>query len=762
MKNIHITMLFALLAHFAFAQNSLNGTIKDKENQEPLEQVSIYFPQLEKGTVTNADGYYEINNLPTGKFKIVVSYIGYQTYSQTLEILNKSTKLSLELNTSAIEMEEVIVSTPFHKLQRENVMKVERSSIRELQNAGAINLAEGLTNIPGVESVSTGVGIGKPVIRGLSSNRVLTYTQGIRLENQQFGDEHGLGISDAGIESIEVIKGPASLLYGSDALGGVLYLNPEKFANTNEVDGDINLNYFSNTQGINGNAGIKASSDKLKFLARFGGSSHVDYKTGGDERVTNSRFNEKDLKTGLAYQLSHFKTEVRYNYNNSELGIPEEIGEQSTDRNAIEPFQNITSHILSSKSNIYFNNSSLQVILGLTNNNRQEFEDHHHEEEEGEEHKEGEDHDEEEEHHEGEEAALDMKLQTLSYNIQYNLAKIGAVETIVGVQGMNQTNKNYGEEVLIPDASTNDIGVLATSHIHFKKSDIQLGIRFDRRIIDGEENGIIGDEGYIAALDRSYNSFNLAAGYKIDLSKNIISRLNVASGFRAPNLAELTSNGSHEGTNRYEIGNENLDNERNVQTDLSLEFQNEHFEFYINGFYNSISDYIYLEPNGTTVDGDAVFLYQQQDANLYGSEAGLHYHPHPLDWLHMESNFSIVNGDLKNGGNLPLIPANNWTNTLRFELAKINENLYNGYGFVTLKSYFAQTRVSEFETPTSAYSLLNLGFGATVAISNQPIEIKLSANNILDKEYISHLSRLKSDGIGNIGRNINLGVSIPL
>ena len=146
-----------------------------------------------------------------------------------------------------------------------------------------------------------------PVIRGLSSNRVLVYTQGIRLENQQFGDEHGLGVGDAGIESVEVIKGPASLLYGSDAMGGVLYLNPEKFALSGETKGDVNFDYYSNTSGYNVNAGIKTSWKRLKFLARGSMTSHSDYKTGDNQRVTNSRFSEKDFKSGLAYQVSNFK-----------------------------------------------------------------------------------------------------------------------------------------------------------------------------------------------------------------------------------------------------------------------------------------------------------------------------------------------------------------------------------------------------------------------------------------------------------------------
>src|SRR5699024_4085973 len=129
--------------------------------------------------------------------------------------------------------------------------------MEKIKAMGNITLADGIKNISGVHVISTGTGIGKPVIRGLSSNRVLTYTQGVRVENQQFGDEHGLGINDSGIESIEVIKGPASLLYGSDALGGVLYINPEKFAPSGETESDLNSTYFSNTLGISTNLGIR-------------------------------------------------------------------------------------------------------------------------------------------------------------------------------------------------------------------------------------------------------------------------------------------------------------------------------------------------------------------------------------------------------------------------------------------------------------------------------------------------------------------------
>lgn len=742
-----ILLLLAFWAFTAQSQSSIRGLVTDASDNSPLEQVSVYIPQLEKGVVTDASGNFEIQNLPAGTYKLVASFIGYRTYSINVSPGEQTSALQIQLEPSAIEMEEVIVSTPFHKLQRENVMKVEQIRMTELRNKGSVTLSDGITNIPGVESVSTGIGIGKPVIRGLSANRVLVYAQGVRLENQQFGDEHGLGVNDAGIESVEVIKGPASLLYGSDALGGVLYLNPEKFAMSKESEGDVALNYFSNTQGFSGNAGFKTSGERFKFLLRGSLSSHTDYKGGDGILVTNSRFRDYDLKTGVGYQTGLLKTELRYNFNYSELGIPESLGDQSRDRNPLTPYQELANHILSSDTDLFFNNSSLRLTLGYVYNDRKEFEEH---EEEG-------DPAEEEEG-----PALHMQLATLNYNLQYHLPKSKRLETIIGVQGMHQTNENLGEEVLIPDATTNDFGILATSHLHFDKSDLQLGLRYDLRSISSEQNGLSGEDGYIAPLDRDFNSVNAALGYRIDLSKQIIGRINLASGFRAPNLAELTSNGVHEGTNRYEIGDPNLDNEQNFQTDLALEYENEHFEFYVNGFYNLVNSFIYLEPNGEFVGADAEYLYRQQDARLYGGEIGVHIHPHPLDWLHLESSFESVTGELDEGGNLPLIPANSLNNILRVEFERRESRLQSAYAFVGLISVFKQDRVSAFETTTPGYTLLNAGLGGRTSIFKQEVELRLSANNLLDKRYVSHLSRLKPDGIANIGRNISLGVRVLL
>jgi iron complex outermembrane receptor protein len=735
MKNILFALIVGLSA-FSYAQNKVRGTIVDANNS-PIPGATINLPEIHKETVSDSNGMFELTNLPSGRFQIVFSFVGFESKNQIFNTNLKPTDLNIVLQESVHQMDEVIVSTPFQKLQSQNVMKVEFASVKELRQKGAVTLIEGLATIPGVSQVSTGVSIGKPVIRGLSGNRVLVYTQGVRLENQQFGEEHGLGLNDAGVESVEVIKGPASLLYGSDAIGGVLYFNPEKFARANQSELNFNTKYFSNTLGSNSSLGYKVSGNDLKFTARVSNNSHADYEIPTGERVTNTRYNELDFKTGLGYSNANFSTVFRYNFNRLDLGIPENgIGEQSTSKNTEFPKQGIFAQILSLNNVIFFRNSKLDADIGYIANDRSEFED-------------------------SDQASLRMKLNTFNYNVKYHLPKFGNLEAIIGTQGMHQTNTNFGEELLIPDATTNDFGFFGTANYEWNKNVLQAGIRFDNRKIVALENGEIGEEGYFAPLDKKYESFNASLGFKTNLKENTTLRLNVASGFRAPNLAELTSNGVHEGSNRYEIGNANLKNEQNVQTDLNLEYKNVHFEMYINGFYNLINNYIFIEPNGNVIEDNDVYDYTQANANLFGGEAGIHFHPHPLDWLHILSSFESVRGQKKDGQNLPLIPANRFINTLRTEF---NSTKYfkESYAMISVEYTLKQKNASIFETASNDYTLVNLGFGGKVTLGKTSFDVTLNANNLLNKSYISHLSRLKNDGIPNIGRNIILGINFSI
>ena len=737
-------LLFILILGFSnllLSQNSVSGTVTDETN-EPVFGVQIFIEQLHLGTTSDENGYFKLKNIPTGNHQIIFSYIGFKNEIVQITIPNKENKkISVKLSESVFHMDEVLVSSPFHKIQSENVMKVEYKSIKSLQKNGGATLIQSLVSIPGVEQFSTGTGIGKPVIRGLSGNRVLIYAQGVRLENQQFGSDHGLGLNEAGIESVEVIKGPASLLYGSDALGGVLYFNPEKFATENETAVSLSQKFYSNTLGSNTSLGVKTSKNKFKYLIRGTYNTHSDYKIPNDDRVSNTRFNEKDFKAAIGFNSNIFVSELRYNFTRSDIGITEGIAEQSTSKNTRLPFQKIDNHILSLHNHFFLNKSKFDLDLGYVYNKRQEFESDTHN------------------------ADLFLKLNTFTYDLKYYLPKFKDIETIVGIQGMHQENKNFGNELLIPNANINNIGLLSTAL--WKVNDdnsLQGGIRFDFNQLETEEHRIPQDDGstkIFEAISKNYQNFTASLGYKTNLFKNITTRINLASGFRAPNLAELTSNGVHEGTFRYEIGNPDLQSEKNFQSDLALEYKSEHIEVFVNGFYNKINNYIFIAPNGEMINGFDVYNYLQNDAKLFGGEFGIHYHPHPIDWLHLESSFETVTGKQDTGAYLPLIPANKLNNIIRTEF-KGNDKISEIFFSLKLESFFEQNKVSDFEQKTSAYNLLNFSLGGDLNFNKTNWRINFNINNLLNKSYISHLSALKSDGIPNPGRNFVIGINLDI
>ncbi len=732
MKKLFILIFFTSFIAIGYTQNTLSGNITD-ENGTLLFGVQIYSENLQKGTTSDEDGFYEIKNIPNGKHTFLFTYIGFETQQKKINLFNESNIINTTLFETVFHMDEVIVSTPFNKLQSENVMKVEHKSVTSLEKKGGTTLVESISTIAGVTNMSTGNGIGKPVIRGLSGNRVLTYTQGVKLENYQNGEKHGLGVNESGIESVEVIKGPASLLYGSDALGGVLYLIPEKFAHNNTTRGDASIKYFSNTLGFNTQIGARTSGDKFKFLVRGAYDTHSDYKTGNNERVTNSRYNEADFKAAMGYTTNSFTADLRYNYNQSQIGLPKEIGKQETSKEMMGLYQDLNYHIISLKNDFVLNSSSIKTNLGYINNNRKLMINNN--------------------------KTVDMKLNTFNYDAKWFLPELNKFETVIGVQGMIQNNTNYGTQVFLPDANINDFGVFGNLNYNWTESAIQAGIRFDNRKIDTEEYGILGEEHYIEAIDKSLNSFSGSVGYKTNISQALIARLNLASGFRAPNLSELSSNGLHEG--RWEIGNSNLENEQNIQIDLSLEYKAKHFEFFINSFYNNIFDYIYIAPTGEDIEDFDVYTYVQNDAYLYGGEMGLHLHPHPIDWLHLESSYEMVIGKQKNNGYLPRIPANKFDNTLRAEF-DINNWLEFGYVFLNLESTFKQNNISDFEDPSDAYNLLNFGMGGNFNYKKLRTNVNFTIKNILNKEYISHLSVLNEEGIANPGINFIFGIKFNL
>ncbi len=734
MKNALGIILFLFATTSSIGQN-FTGKVLDKETKQSISYAQIYFVDLKSGITADKNGNFKIENLNQKNIHIRISSFGYNVVDVIIN-LDSTKEKTFYLEQSHFDLEEVVVTAPSGRLQGENIVSIEHKRITELQQNSPLTLAEAISNIPGVEQTTTGVGIGKTLIRGLSGNRIVTYAQGIRIENQQWGDEHGLGVGEVGIESVEVIKGPASLLYGSDALGGVLYFVDERYADQNMVQGFVQTKFHSNTLGSISNMEFKIHKRKLKFNLFSSYSSHADYQIANFERVFNTRFDEKNIKSSIGFNTKNWISNIRYSYLENNYGIVEEAAfTNSIQRSFQLPFQTINNHNFSIENIIFTGNSKLNLTLGYTNNYRKEFEDDNNEQ------------------------ALGLKLNTFTYNLKwYSQTFKDRFDFIVGSQGMAQDNKNNGEEILIPDAKTTDFGAFVIGNLKFDKFQFQSGIRADYREIDTRQ--MLTEEGSYPALKNSYTGLTFSGGtiYKI---KKIKLRTNISSGFRAPQSTELLSDGVHHGTNRYIKGDPNLTNENAIQVDFSFDYQYEHFSFSINPFYNSIQNYIFLSPTDIFIDNSPVFEYVQTNAFLYGGEMGLHYHPHKIHWLHLESNLSTVIAEDRNGNPLPLIPQTNIKSTIRGE--------FTHKGKVRLKNVFVQhiynfrqDRTGLFETTTNPYTLINLGLNFEIQTKNNPIEINAGVKNMLNNKYIDHLSRFKTLEIPNQGINFYIGIKIKL
>lgn len=739
MKKAFIVCAMVLLYHTASTQNNINGKITDKNNV-PLIGASVFLPELNKGTVSDQNGNYEITNLPNGKLKIQFSYLGYTNKIETVVLNQASIKMDITLQPSTIETEEIVISGGYNSTQHENAVKIETLKLNSLLVKSTPNFAEILTKIAGVDMISKGSGVSKPVIRGLSMNDILVLNNGVRFENYQYSSHHPLGIDEFGIDDIEVIKGPASLLYGSDAIGGVINFIKEKPAPINTVVGDYNLQLFSNTLGMTNNIGIKGTSKKFFGGIRAGQKTNSDFLQGGGTYAPNTRFNEYSLKTNAGFTGKTGTFKMFYDYSQQKLGLAEEEaieGISKRDRKCEIFYQQLNTHLLSSQNKLYFNKLKLDVNAAYQNTELIHF-------------------------GEADEYELQMKLATLTYETKLHLPSKNNSEYIVGIQGMNQinTNLNQRETILLPDATTNNYsGFALLQHDFFKKLKLQAGIRYDYKTLVSEAVGNVDSSNYRPSLDKNYGSFSGSFGSTYNFSEQLLFRVNIAAAYRTPNLAELTSNGQHE--TRYEMGSENIVPEKSTEFDVSVHYHRDNLTFDIAGFYNRINNYIFIAPTGdTTSSGIGIYKYLQGDSYLYGGEAGLHFHPESIKYLHLETTFSSVTGKQSNGNYLPFVPANK----LKFEVRIEKEKLWFLYkAFVSLNSNtaFNQNNIAIDETTTSGYTLFDLSIGTHIKMEKQSLFIGISATNIFDKKYTDHLSTLKEVNLFNPGRNFSIDLKIP-
>ncbi|SFW46480.1 TonB-dependent receptor [Chitinophaga sancti] len=785
------------------AGNSLSGSVTDKLNNTPLPGVTVYFPDLHVGAATNAQGHYEIRNLPKGKILVEVHFIGYATLTQTVQV-NGATNINFSLSTKVIEENEVVITG----VSQATSLKLNPTPVniirRDYLDANiSTNIIDAVAKLPGVSQLTTGPAISKPFIRGLGYNRVVVIGDGIRQEGQQWGDEHGIEIDDYNVSKVEVLKGPASLVYGSDALAGVVNIVPPGPEPAGHVKGNIAANYLSNNGMISYHADLAGTTQNGFSWSVYGTQKFAhDYKNKYDGYVYNSKFHNTNYGGSIGINKNWGSSVLRFTSFNQELGLVEgdrnELGQfikpvnnngvadeaVATDKDAKSytiglPRQQINHQKLVWDNNFYMHNGGrLNVILGYQWNRRQEFGDVLN----------------------PNKPELYLKLNTFNYGVKYSFADMNGWQTGIGVNGMQQHNDILsGSEFLVPGYNLFDAGLYAVTSKTWDKLTLSGGLRFDNRhisvqglMLDGDGKPVSGGgEEKFNALSKNFSNISGSAGLSYAASDRVTLKANVARGFRAPNISEIGANGVHEGTIKYEYGNSSLKPEVSTQGDVGVELNSEHVSMTGSLFYNHITNFIYSRKLSSVNGGDSIpatdndqgyaaFRYQQSTANLYGGEVMIDIHPHPVDWLHFENTFSYVKAVIANSSDstkyLPNIPAARWLSELKGKFRHVGGIFQHAYVGIQMDWTFDQNNVYyayQTETATPGYTLWNAGIGADVVNKNKRVlfSLHLAANNITDVAYQNHLSRLKYAaenevtgrvGVFNMGRNYSVKVTIPL
>jgi iron complex outermembrane receptor protein len=650
-----------------------------------------------------------------------------------------------------------------------------------LRATTSTNIIDAIAHQPGVSQLTTGGSISKPIIRGLGYNRVIVMSEGVRQEGQQWGDEHGVEVDGSSVGSVEILKGPASLMYGSDAMAGVVILHAQPILAEGEMRANVSTEYQTNNGLFHYSLQMAGNQKGFVWDARYSDKMAHAYKNKYDGYVPGSQFRERAGRLMLGVNKAWGHSRLTCTAYHLTPGIIE--GERDPETGELEheegwtghqygkslPFQQVKHYKAVWDNSLNLSSGYLKAIIGYQQNRRQEFEESM------------------------DEYELYFKLHSLTYDLRYITNEWNGWKLSTGIGGMYQKSSNEGEEYLIPDYRLFDFGLYATTTKSLGDHwTLNGGVRYDHRRLHGYELIEDGDLRF-NDFSRHFNGLTGSIGAVCNINEHLNLRLNLARGFRTPNMSELASNGVHEGSIRYELGNQHLKAEYSLQADLGLDFTSRYVSAQLALFANRIDNYIFTHRVAEVIDPDFItYAYTQGDALLLGFEAGVDFHP--IHSVHFSNTFSYVNAQLLDATPdtkyLPFTPAPKWSSELKWELshhshptvahhhttdAAHHSLLNNLYVAASLDCYLKQKNIyndGDTETPTPGYALFSLSAGSDIQVKGRKIaEFYITADNLFNLAYQNHLSRLKyanenvitgRRGVYNMGRNISFKVVVPI
>jgi len=799
---------------------TLTGIVTDKADGKPIIGATVNVPDVKGGSITDAKGQYTLNHLPKGTHLVQVTYLGYASFTQNVD-LSKTTVLNIQLQSSAIEAGEVIITgvSKATEIKRDPVPMVAVGKAYIDEHSATGNVIDEIANLPGISAVTTGPNISKPYIHGLGYNRVITLEDGIRQEGQQWGDEHGIEVDQNSIDRVEIIKGPASLTYGSDAIGGVVNLITAPAVPDGQILGSVSEIYGTNNGLLNTSFKLQGNNNGLVWGTVISDKIAKDYQDQHDGRVYATNFDEKDARAmvglnkswGSSYLNASIFDDLQAIPDGSRDSITRQFTKQITDADTYRPIvpeselnsyaipalhQHVQLYRIYDNSNFNIGTGNLIVNLGYQYSHRREYT-----------------------HPEDPDVpGLNLELTTYTYDVKYDFDMGKGFETTFGVNGMYQNNSlGYSTDFPIPAYHQFDAGPFFVLKKTYGKLDLSGGIREDVRVFSGQAAYVDTAKAYFptlytgqnpagtpsvvqqfSALNKTFSGTSGSLGGTYNFSDAFLLKGNVARGFRAPSIAELSANGADPGSQIYHVGNSSFKPEFSVQEDIGAFLTLPNVSASAEIFDNNIQNYIFQEqildaagnPERVNSDGSpnpngeySKFTYVQSKARIDGGEFSLDIHPVP--WLHFENSLTLTYGtNLGTGGKvpdslkyLPFIPPLHTHSELRGTFAKGVDNLKNLYAFVGFDHYDAQNHFFSAygtETYTAGYNLLSAGIGGNLVngAGKKIMEVFIEGTNLANVNYQSNMSRLKyfdnptvppgvQPGIFNMGRNLSFKVVVP-
>lgn len=743
----------------------IHGTAVDSATGEPLVAASVTIAGVRTDAFTAVNGTFEVRGLAPGVYTVTVRQIGYGPAVVRVDARLTDAHIAVALARRSARLEDITIQADSIRAALSRIEAASTFTAEDLAALRGQTLGETIKQLPGVATIQYGPSVAKPVIRGLHSQRIVVMNSGVRQEGQQWGTEHAPEIDSFEAEEVSVIRGGGTVLYGSDALGGVVTVERPRLPEARGLRGDFQVNSFTNNRQAAASLRLEAGGLRAPVLGDFAFRGRLTGRVAGDAHspdynLRNTGFNEVNGSLALGVRRGWGESELLFSRFDTELGVytGAHVGnfddlERAMSRPPADtdfsydvgrPKQNVVHNLLAWRTRILQSPlGPLTANLGYQYNQRQEFDSH------------------------GSLAnrdipAFDLRLNTYTLDLRTQHHVNKNLTGTLGVSGMRQGNVSKGKAFLIPEYRLYSAGVYGLEELALQRWTLSVGVRWDyiwQRTYEYSDAGIVSP-----AERRSWNSVAGHAGASYLLGRDWSLGGRVTRSWRAPNVNERFAQGVHHGSAQYEIGDTSLVPERTIGVEGTLRHAGTRAQLELSVFQNWVDGFIHLQPRAPVFSIRGTFPaynYAQADAVLRGVEVLTGLTPAP--WLSLQASATVVRGTFARDGE-PLfdMPADRLTLSARYQTAGNTPRSWHAeLGTVVVRKQDQLPDSTVYGLPTEGYALINAETGVSgLGMFGFMLDATLAVRNLFDVRYRDYLSRYRLF-VDDPGRDVVVRVRIP-